>query len=151
MKDLHLIVVGKLADKNIEILENDYLKRITSPKFFIHEVKSHSENCDLEAKEVTTKIQEISKNENPFLVILMEKGKQFTSIDFSRWFFDKISTQKIIFIIGGAAGHGEEILAKGHFKLSLSELTYPHKLARLLLVEQIYRAITIKNNHPYNK
>ena len=81
----------------------------------------------------------------------MEKGKQFTSIDFSRWFFDKISTQKIIFIIGGAAGHGEEILAKGHFKLSLSELTYPHKLARLLLVEQIYRAITIKNNHPYNK
>jgi 23S rRNA (pseudouridine1915-N3)-methyltransferase len=81
----------------------------------------------------------------------MEKGKQFTSVDFSKWLFEKSETQKIIFIIGGAAGHGEEVIAKANFKLSLSELTYPHKLARLLLVEQIYRAITIKNNHPYNK
>ncbi len=151
MKDLHLIVVGKLSDKNIESLEGDYLKRIIAPKFFIHEVKSHSENCQLEAREVLNKISDISKNDNPFLVLLMEKGKQFTSIDFSRWLFEKSATQKIIFIIGGAAGHGEEVIAKANFSLSLSELTYPHKLARLMMVEQIYRAITIKNNHPYNK
>lgn len=151
MKDLHLIVVGKLSEKNIEILESDYLKRIIAPKFFIHEVKSHSENCDQEAREVLNKIQDITKNDKAFIVLLMEKGKQFTSVDFSKWLFAISETQKIIFIIGGAAGHGEEVIAKANFKLSLSELTYPHKLARLLLVEQIYRAITIKNNHPYNK
>lgn len=151
MKDLHLIVVGKLSEKNIEILEQDYLKRITTPKFFIHEVKSHSENCDLEAREVLNKISDIAKNENPYLVLLMENGKQFTSVDFSKWLVKNSETQKIIFIIGGAAGHGEEIISKANFKLSLSELTFPHKLARLMLVEQIYRAITIKNNHPYNK
>jgi 23S rRNA (pseudouridine1915-N3)-methyltransferase len=151
MKDLHLIVVGKLAEKNIENLERDYLKRIVAPKFTIHEVKSHSENCALEAKEVLHKINEITKNDKAFIILLMEKGKQFTSVDFSKWIFEKSVTQKIIFIIGGAAGHGDEVISIADFKLSLSELTYPHKLARLLLVEQIYRAITIKNNHPYNK
>jgi 23S rRNA (pseudouridine1915-N3)-methyltransferase len=151
MKELHLIVVGKLADKNIQELENDYLKRIVIPKFSIHEVKAHSENLELESKDVILKISEISKNENPFLVLLTENGKQFNSVDFSKWIFEKNATQKIIFIIGGAAGHGEEVIKKAHFKLSLSLLTYPHKLARLLLVEQIYRAVTIKDGHPYHK
>jgi 23S rRNA (pseudouridine1915-N3)-methyltransferase len=151
MKELHLIVVGKLSDKNIQELENDYLKRIVIPKFTIHEVKAHSENLELESKDVILKMSEISKNENPYLVLLTENGKQFNSIDFSKWIFEKNVTQKIIFIIGGAAGHGEEVIKKAHFKLSLSLLTYPHKLARLLLVEQIYRAVTIKDGHPYHK
>ena len=151
MKDLHLIVVGKLNDKNIEELERDYFKRLTSPKLFIHEVKAHSENLDKEAKEVSSKLQELSNDSNPFIVLLTENGKQFTSTNFSKWLSDKYETQKIIFIIGGASGHGQDIINRAHFKLSLSELTYPHKLARLLLVEQIYRAQTIKANHPYNK
>lgn len=151
MKDLHLIVVGKLADSNISELENDYLKRIVTPKFQIHEVKAHSENLDLEAREVKNKISEISKQDNPYTVLLTENGKQFDSRDFSKWLFEKNVTQKVIFIIGGAAGHGEEVIKLANFKLSLSLLTYPHKLARLLLVEQIYRAVTIKDGHPYHK
>ncbi len=151
MKDLHLIVVGKLNDKNIEELERDYFKRLTSPKLFIHEVKAHSENLDKEAKEVSNKLGELSSDGSPFIVLLTENGKQFTSVNFSKWLSDKYETQKIVFIIGGASGHGQDIINRAHFKLSLSELTYPHKLARLLLVEQIYRAQTIKANHPYNK
>ena len=151
MKDLHLIVVGKLSDKNIEALERDYFKRLTSPKFTIHEVKAHSENLDKEAKEVSNKLEELSHSENPFIVLLTENGKQFTSVNFSKWLSLINETQRIVFIIGGASGHGQEIIARAHFRLSLSELTYPHKLARLLLVEQIYRAQTIKANHPYNK
>lgn len=151
MKDLHLIVVGKLNDKNIEELERDYFKRLTSPKLFIHEVKAHSENLDKEAKEVSSKLEELSNDGNPFIVLLTENGKQFTSVNFSKWLSDKNETQRIVFIIGGASGHGQEVIKQAHFKLSLSELTYPHKLARLLLVEQIYRAQTIRANHPYNK
>lgn len=151
MKDLHLIVVGKMNDKNIEALERDYFKRLTSPKLTIHEVKAHSENLDKEAKEVSSKLEELSHSENPFIVLLTENGKQFTSVNFSKWLTSINETQRIVFIIGGASGHGQEIIARANFKLSLSELTYPHKLARLLLVEQIYRAQTIKANHPYNK
>lgn len=151
MKDIHLIVVGKIADKNIESLESEYLKRLSSLKFNIHEVKSHSENLELEAREVKNKINDISKNESPFIVLLTEKGKQFDSLQFSKWLFEKIPNNKIIFIIGGAAGHGQEIIQLSSLKLSLSELTFPHKIARLLFVEQIYRALTIKENHPYHK
>lgn len=151
MKELHLIVVGKLADQNISELENDYLKRLSHTKLIIHEVKSHSENLDLEAREVKQKINEINKNDSSFIVLLMEKGKQFESREFSKWLFEKTPSQKIIFIIGGAAGHGKEVLELAQFKLSLSEMTYPHKLARLLFIEQIYRAVTIKDGHPYHK
>lgn len=151
MKDLHLIVVGKLSDKNIEELERDYHKRLTSPKLTIHEVRAHSENLEKEAKEVTIKLDELGKNETLFIVLLTEKGNQFESRSFSAWLTEKSERQTIVFIIGGASGHGKAIIERAHYKLSLSEFTYPHKLARLLLVEQIYRAQTIKANHPYNK
>jgi 23S rRNA (pseudouridine1915-N3)-methyltransferase len=151
MKDLHLIVVGKLSDKHIEELERDYFKRLTSPKLTIHEVRAHAENLAKEAKEVILKISELSKDENPYVVLLAENGKQFTSVNFSKWLFSLCETQRLIFVIGGASGHGQEVIDRAQFRLSLSELTYPHKLARLLLVEQIYRSQTIKINHPYNK
>lgn len=149
MKDLHLIAVGKLNDKFIAELEKDYLKRLTSPKLSIHEVHSHSENLDKEAKEVSIKLDELEKSDKLFIVLLTEKGKQFESREFSSWLNSQ--PKKIVFIIGGAAGHGPNIISRSQFKLSLSELTFPHKLARLLLIEQIYRAQTIKANHPYNK
>lgn len=151
MKDVHLIVVGKLGDKEIEKLEKDYFKRITTPKLSIYEVRSHAEDLNKEAKEVLSKIADIEKNENPFIVLLTEKGKQFDSVGFSKWQANILERQSIIYIIGGASGHGPEVISKSHFKFSLSELTYPHKLARLLLVEQVYRAQTIQAGHPYNK
>jgi 23S rRNA (pseudouridine1915-N3)-methyltransferase len=154
LKDLHIIVVGKLNDKSnnpIIELERDYLKRLTSPKLTIHEVRAHSENLEKEAKEVLSKINELEKNEKIYVVLLTEKGKQFESKDFSHWLSELTERNKVAFIIGGASGHGKQIIERAQFKLSLSELTFPHKLARLLLVEQIYRAQTISCNHPYNK
>lgn len=151
MKELHLIVVGKLSDREIETLEKDYFKRITTPKLTIHEVRAHAEDLNKEAKEVLAKISDLSKNENPYIVLLTEKGKQFDSVGFSKWQQNIVERQSIIYIIGGASGHGQEVINKANFKFSLSELTYPHKLARLLLVEQVYRAQTIQANHPYNK
>lgn len=151
MKDIHLIVVGKLHDKHFESLESEYLKRLGGQKFSLHEVKSHSENLELEAREVKLKLQELSKNEAPYIVLLTEKGKQFESRAFSTWLYEKTPSQKIIFIIGGAKGHGKEVIESSQFKLSLSEMTFPHKFARVLFIEQIYRALTIKENHPYHK
>jgi 23S rRNA (pseudouridine1915-N3)-methyltransferase len=54
-------------------------------------------------------------------------------------------------VINGAAGPGSELVKKAHVQISLSELTFPHKLARLILIEQLYRAETIQAKHPYHK
>lgn len=149
MKNVHLIVVGKLKDKNLEILESDYLKRIKGLSFNIHEVKSHEENLDLEAGEVIKKMESLGKGR---VVLLAEKGKQFDSPDFSKWLFNHLeSNQNVFLIIGGASGHGQAVQERANEAISLGQLTYPHKIARLLLVEQVYRAITIRDGHPYHK
>ncbi|MCK6596315.1 MAG: 23S rRNA (pseudouridine(1915)-N(3))-methyltransferase RlmH [Bacteriovoracaceae bacterium] len=152
MREVHLITVGALKDTNLEFLENDYLKRLTLFKFSIHELKAHSEDLNKEAKEVIKKLNDIGKASSRKIVLLEERGKKFSSPKFSEWFNDFLENHDpIIFIIGGAAGHGKEVLDLPHASLSLSEMTFPHKIARLLLIEQIYRAETIIKGHPYHK
>ena len=151
-KVLHLIVVGKLKDTHLNAIENDYLVRVTNPSLTIHEVKAFAENKMAEAKEVQKKIQEIAKESSPYLILLTEHGKTFNSPDFSKWLYQKIENinQKIIFIIAGAEGHAAELLEIAQEKISLSPLTFPHKLARIIFVEQVYRAQTIFKGHPYH-
>lgn len=151
MKDVHLIVLGKLKDVHLETLEAEYLKRITAPGLKIIEVKASAEQKDIEAEEALKKIREIEKN--PYIILLEEKGKIFESPAFSEWTSNLIEREgsKLFFVIGGAEGHGEAIRKVAKEKLSLSPLTFPHKIARLLFVEQFYRAQTIRNKHPYHK
>lgn len=152
MREVHLITVGALKDTNLESLEKDYLKRLTLFKFHIHELKAHSEDLNKEAKEVLKKLNDIGKVSSRKIILLEERGKKFNSPKFSSWFNDFLENHDpIIFIIGGAAGHGKEVLDLPHDSLSLSEMTFPHKIARLLLIEQIYRAETIIKGHPYHK
>ena len=75
-------------------------------------------------------------------------GKQLDSFKFSKLIDDKIT---INFFIGGAYGFDREFLAKCDTTISLSQLTYAHKIANLVLVEQIFRSLCILNNHPYHK
>ncbi len=145
----HLIVVGKLKDKNLEAIENDYLKRIKNPKLIIHEVKAKAENKDLEAEIILKKALSLSKN--PYIITLTEFGKEYESPQFSNWVYQNIEDQKeLIFVICGAEGPGQELLIKTHLKLSLGKMTLPHKLARILFIEQMYRAQTIFEGHPYH-
>ena len=150
MKDIHLIVIGKYKDKNLESLEEQYLKRITGPKLKIHELKSMRENLELEANEVLKKLNDLAPS---YPILMAENGKLRNSVDFSKWLYSLIETrsEKIVLIIGGASGHGQKVLELAKEKLSLSPMTYPHKLARLLIVEQLYRAQTIHTGHPYHK
>lgn len=152
MSHIHLIVVGKLKDKNISTLEDDYLKRIRSPKFTIHEVKSIAENKNAEAENIRKKFKDITNNSSSFLCLLSEWGDLMDSQKFSKWIFKKMEDEKLtpVFVIGGAEGFCQSLIDECDARFSLSPLTYPHKLARLLFVEQIYRAITIKDGHPYH-
>lgn len=87
------------------------------------------------------------------LVVLDENGKNLTSPAFSQ----KLESWKdegvpeVVFAIGGADGHGQEVLARADLKLALGAMTWPHQIARILLAEQVYRAMTIQTGHPYHR
>lgn len=152
MKSIHLISVGKNKEKNYLSLEEDYLKRIKTFQLTLHEVKAHEENLELEAQEVLKKLNSINKGKAIPFFLLAEKGKHFDSNQFSDYLAKNLEQHSAFaLIIGGASGHGEELYAQASGLLSLSKLTLPHKMARLVLIEQLYRAETISLGHPYNK
>lgn len=151
MKSIHLISVGKLKDSSLEKIENDYLKRITQPPLVIHEVRAHAENKTLEGEAILKKIKEIEKDGTGYKIAMSEWGKKFSSIEFAQSTGKLLETKsKVIYVISGAEGFSKAVLEICNEKISLSPLTYPHKLARILLVEQLYRAQTIREGHPYH-
>jgi 23S rRNA (pseudouridine1915-N3)-methyltransferase len=86
------------------------------------------------------------------LVLLDEKGKSFTSVGFADFLQGQMNQgqKQLVFVIGGAYGFSEAVYKKAMYKISLSEMTFSHQLIRVLFMEQMYRAMTILNNHPYH-
>ena len=151
---IKLVVVGKTKKNELITLINDYLKRINFyVKFNIVEVSS------LKSKKINEKelkkiegeniLKIIEKNEVLFL--LDENGKSFNSVDFSKFIENKIQQNKnIAFAIGGAYGFSKEVYENSSQTISISKMTFSHQLARLFFTEQLFRAFTIINNHPYH-
>jgi 23S rRNA (pseudouridine1915-N3)-methyltransferase len=150
-RQFYLIVVGKLKDSHLEATENDYLKRINNPELIIHEVKASAENKDAEGEAILKKVRDLTQGGSSHLIAMTEWGKKSTSVAFADWTNTLIERPaKIFFLIAGAEGFSDEVLRTCQERISLSELTFPHKLARILLVEQLYRAQTIRSGHPYH-
>jgi len=86
------------------------------------------------------------------VILLDERGKEYSSLEFSGWLQDRISrAQKdIVFVIGGAYGFSEEVYSRSQSKLSLSRMTYSHQMVRTIFAEQLYRAFTIMRGEPYH-
>ena len=147
-RQIHLIVVGKLKDSHLEAIESDYLKRINNPELLIHELKASAENKEAEGEAILKKVKDLGGGH---MVAMTEWGKRYSSVAFAEWSQAQLEkSNKLIFIIAGAEGFASEVLNLCQERLSLSELTFPHKLARILLVEQLYRAQTIRTGHPYH-
>ena len=150
-RQIYLVVVGKLKDSHLEAIENDYLKRIINPELNIIEVKASAENKEAEGEAILKKIRDITQGGPSHLIAMTEWGKRSTSVAFADWTRTLIERPaKIFFLIAGAEGFSTELLKNCQERISLSELTFPHKLARILLVEQLYRAQTIRSGHPYH-
>jgi 23S rRNA (pseudouridine1915-N3)-methyltransferase len=144
-------VIGKERSKEINSLTAEYLKRTKWPieiqELELNKSVSQEEQKILEGKLLLDKLPK-----SAYLCVLDEEGKQVSSKEFSGFLKDKFSNYKsVLFIIGGAFGLSEEIKKRANSKLSLGEMTYPHKLVRLMLIEQLYRAYSIVNNLPYHK
>ena len=105
---------------------------------------------DLKKREAET-ILNFLKPED-YLVALDEKGKELTSEGLAKFIQQRAneSTRHIVFLIGGAFGLDEKVLNAAKLKWSLSQLTFPHQLVRLILAEQVYRACTILQNEKYH-
>ncbi|MDD2438072.1 MAG: 23S rRNA (pseudouridine(1915)-N(3))-methyltransferase RlmH [Massilibacteroides sp.] len=87
-----------------------------------------------------------------YLVLLDEKGKEFSSIKFADYLEKKRHTvsKRLVFLIGGPYGFSETVYAASQEKISLSKMTFSHQMIRLIFIEQLYRAMTILNNEPYH-
>lgn len=91
-------------------------------------------------------------DDDAYLILWDRKGKKITSLGFAELIREQTDCGKNInFIIGGAFGSSEEIIQKSQLTLSASDLTFPHKLFKIFLMEQIFRASAINRNHPYHK
>jgi len=96
----------------------------------------------------------IMKNLRPVddVILLDEKGKEYSSVEFARVLQDKISYtgKDIVFVIGGAYGFSDEVYRRAGSKISMSRMTFSHQMVRVIFAEQIYRAFTIMRNEPYH-
>ena len=130
---LSINAIGKIKKNWIREGINQYKKRM--PDLTINEFKSFNiDNFKINNK----------------TICLTEEGKSFTSIELASLLLN-FNNKKIIFLVGGADGIPNNIKEKSDLLLSLSPLTLPHELARLILLEQIYRSISISNNSPYHR
>lgn len=146
--------IGKLKQRELSSSIDHYLKRMRKYQPVILDeilVKTRSTNPDILRKAEAEKI--LSKLTNgAFLLLMDETGKRFNSVEFAD-FIQKIlmqPTSRLVFLIGGAYGFDQSIYHRAQEKISLSPMTFPHDLARLVTVEQLYRAFSILNNSPYH-
>ena len=105
---------------------------------------------DLKKKEGETVLQWLKQDD--YLIALDEHGKQFSSEGLAEFLQERAtaSTKNLVFLIGGAFGLDAAVLKRAQLKWSLSQLTFPHQLVRLILAEQVYRACTILQNEKYH-
>ena len=136
-----IIAIGKIKKKWIQEGIDLYMKRL--PGLQIIEIKDSNQT-----KEESTIKEMIKKNET--LVTLNEKGESFKSKQLVKKLLS-CQNQNITFVIGGATGLSPSLNRAAAWQLSLSPLTFPHEIARLLLIEQLYRAKSIAQGAPYHK
>ena len=160
MREITLICVGKLKEKFLISACEEYIKRLGAytrmevievPEARIDQNPSRAQ-IDKELEDEARLIeQKIPKNAK--IVAMCIEGKGCSSTEFSKRIFDMgvEGTSKLCFIIGGSNGLSPRIKSQAEWKLSMSEMTFPHHLARVMLLEQIYRAFQIGTGGSYHK
>jgi 23S rRNA (pseudouridine1915-N3)-methyltransferase len=151
-----LLQIDKTQDAYLEEGIDLYLKRL---KYYIGiEVLSlqvskairQRTSKEQKAEEAKLLFKELNKDDE--LILLDEKGKEYSSLQFAEFFQKKqnASVKRLVFVIGGPYGFDERIYERANAKLSLSKMTFSHQMVRLFFVEQVYRAYTILKGEKYH-
>ena len=155
--NIKVIAVGKIREQAYKLAIDEFTKRLGPYcSFSVVEIPAQSIKDDALAEkymeEEAQKILAVIKP-NSFVITMEIEGKLLSSEDFAQKINDisKAGVNEICFIIGGANGIAQSLRAKSNFKLSFSKMTFPHQLARVILLEQIYRAMKILAKEPYHK
>ncbi len=160
MMNVQFIVLGKLKEKYMRDFSAEYEKRLSAYcKLNVVElepVKLSDNPSQSEIENALTKETQMIKAKilkNSFVFSMCIEGKQMSSEEFSQKLDDIALSGKsnIVFIIGSSFGLSNEIKGMSDFKFSMSKMTFPHKLARIMLTEQLYRGFSISNNGKYHK
>lgn len=157
---IKLICVGKLKEKYLDDGIKEYLKRISAYSDIevievaderIPENPSLAEETIVKSKEGRRILDKVKQDD--YMILLDVQGKELDSIQFAERIEDCMINGKstIDFVIGGSLGHGEDVLTRANASISFSQMTFPHQLMRLILVEQIYRAFKIIRHETYHK
>ena len=154
--DIRLLCVGK-NNRSVwfESME-DYIKRVQyyasfSIDYIADSKTGKKKNPELIKKEEAKKL--LSKiNKDDLVILLDEKGKTYSSESFAKEIknYQDQGTRSLVFVVGGAYGFSEELYKTFSRKMRLSDMTFSHQMIRLFFCEQLYRAFTINNNHPYH-
>ena len=151
-----LVVIGKTNGKFLIEGINEYTKRLSYYIPFnidyLPDVKNNKKLSEDQQKtlEGNTILGALEKSD--YVVLLDEHGKEFTSIEFSKYIEKKMTSvpKRLVFIVGGPYGFSQEVKERANEKISLSKMTFSHEMIRLIFTEQLYRAMTIMNNEPYH-
>ena len=156
---IKVITVGKLKEKYLVQGIEEYSKRLSKYcKLELIELKDEHAPENLSIKDINI-IKDIegkrilSKIKDEYIIALAIEGKQLASKELANKMNDITTyhSSSICFVIGGSLGLSKEVINKSSFKLSFSKMTFPHRLMKLILLEQIYRSFRINNNEPYHK
>lgn len=153
---IKLLAIGKTDDKSLQTLIDNYQNRLKHYIKFefeiipdIKNVKNLRESQQKE-KEGELILKRLTATDQ--LILLDEKGKEFRSIEFSKFLQKKMNSgiKQLVFVIGGPYGFSSAVYQKAQGKISLSKMTFSHQMIRLFMVEQLYRGYTILKNEPYH-
>lgn len=154
--DILLLGIGKTTTPWIQDGLKEYEYRISRyiplKSLYLPDLKNSKKLTTALQKEAEGKLLLKEITDADLVVLLDERGENYTSVKFSQWLQKSFATGKkrLVFIIGGPYGFSEEIYARANHKISLSQMTFTHEMARLFFTEQIYRALTILRGEPYH-
>lgn len=153
---INLLVIGKTDAGYIREGIEEYEKRLQ--RYVTYEMKILPDVKN--AKNLTEALQKEKEGEmileeipaTDWVILLDEKGKEFTSLEFAEFLKQKMvrSLKKIVFVVGGPYGFSEQVYQRANDKISLSKMTFSHQMVRMIFAEQIYRAMTILKGEPYH-
>ena len=153
---IKLLAIGKTDNKELQILIDDYQKRLGFYIKFefeiIQDIKNSKNLTEDQQKQKEGELILNKLNTTDVLILLDENGKQMDSVSFSNYLQKHMNSgiKQLVFVIGGPYGFSPEVFEKAQGKLSLSKMTFSHQMVRLFVIEQLYRAFTILRNEPYH-
>ncbi|MCX6333110.1 MAG: 23S rRNA (pseudouridine(1915)-N(3))-methyltransferase RlmH [Bacteroidia bacterium] len=153
---ISILQTGKTTEKHISEGVEIYSARLKKYcGFGIITIPDIKDTRNMPVKEQKSRegkkiLQALGKDD--FVILLDERGKEISTVNFASWLEGKSQMQgkRLVFVIGGPWGFSEEVNEIADFRLSLSKMTFPHQLVRLLFIEQLYRAFTIIKGEPYH-